>query len=118
MSERDFLRGNAKARAAYAAIRRVVDDLDGVETRVSRSQIGFYRKHPFASVWKPGQYLEGERPPLVLTVFLRRRDTSSRWKEVVEPQPGRFTHHIELNAGDDIDEEVRAWITEAWREAA
>jgi hypothetical protein len=118
MSEREFFRGNAKARAVYRAIRRVTDDLGGVEMRVSKSQIGFCRKHPFASVWKPGQYLEGERPPLVLTIFLRRRVTSGRWKEVVEPQPGRFTHHMELSAAADVDDEVRGWIIEAWREAA
>ena len=118
MSEREFFQGNTKARAVYRIIKRVAQGLSGVETRVSKSQIGFYRKHPFASVWKPGQYLEGDRPPLVLTIFLHRRDTSGRWKEVVEPQPGRFTHHVELNAAVDVDDEIREWITEAWREAA
>jgi hypothetical protein len=118
MSEREFFRGNAKARAVYRAVRRITEDLDDSELRVSKSQIGFYRKHPFASVWKPGQYLKGDRPPLVLTIFLRRRDTSDRWKEVVEPQPGRFTHHLELGAAADVDDEVRGWIIEAWREAA
>lgn len=118
MSENEFFRGNAKAREVYCAIRRVTEDLDDVKTRVSKSQIGFYRNHPFASVWKPGQYLDGKRPPLVLTIFLRRRDTSGRWKEVVEPQPGRFTHHMELSAPADVDDEVRGLIVEAWREAA
>lgn len=118
MSEREFFQGNAKARAVYRAVKRVTDDMGGVKTRVSKSQIGFYRKHPSASVWRPGQYLEGERPPLVLTIFLRRRDTSSRWKQVVEPHPGRFTHHIELGAATEVDDEIRGWIVEAWGEAA
>jgi hypothetical protein len=118
MSESEFFRGNAKARAVYRAIRRVTDTLGDVETRLSKSQIGFYRQHPFASVWKPGQYLGGERPPLVLSIYLHRRDTSGRWKEVVEPQTGRFTHHMELSAATDVDDEVRGWITEAWGEAA
>jgi len=118
MRVREFFRGDNKARAVYRAIRRIADDLDGVKTRASKSQIGFYRKHAFASVWKPGQYLNGERPPLVLTVFLRQRNASIRWKEVVEPQPGRFTHHVELNVAADVDDEVQEWITEAWREAA
>ena len=54
---------------------------------------------------------------LVLTIFLRRRDASPRWKEIVEPVAGRFTHHLELNDTADIDEEVRDWLREAWEAA-
>ena len=52
--------------------------------------------------------------PLVLTLSLGRRDNSPRWKEVVEPKAGRFTHHLELRSEDEIDGEVRSWIREAW----
>jgi hypothetical protein len=62
--------------------------------------------------------LRGEHSPLVLSVFLRRRDESPRWKEVVEPKPGWFTHHAELRSAKDVDHEVGEWIIEAWREAA
>jgi hypothetical protein len=55
---------------------------------------------------------------LVLSVFLRRRHGSPRWKEVVEPKPGRFTHHVELGAAKEVDNEVRGWLSEAWRDAA
>jgi hypothetical protein len=118
VSEREFFRNNAEARGIYRAIRRITDDLAGVRTRVSKSQIGFYRERGFASVWIPSQYLEGKRPPLVLTLFLPQRIRSHRWKEVSEPKPGRFTHHMELSSAADVDEEVRGWIIDAWREAA
>lgn len=118
MDEVEFFQGHGEAHSIYRAIREVVDNLASVETRVSKSQIGFYRKHPFASVWRPVQYLRGERPPLVLTVFLRRRDMSPRWKQVVEPKRGRFTHHVELRSVADVDHEVRKWLADAWREAA
>ncbi len=39
------------------------------------------------------------------------------WTQVVEPAPGRFTHHLELRSPADIDEEVRSWLEEAWTEA-
>ena len=52
--------------------------------------------------------------PLVLTVALRHLDTSPRWKEVVEPAPGRFTHHLELRSPDQVDAEVRDRLAEAW----
>ena len=56
--------------------------------------------------------------PLVLTLALRRRDPSPRWKAVVEPAPGRFTHHLEMYAVDQIDEQVQIWLREAWEGAA
>ena len=32
--------------------------------------------------------------------------------------PGRFTHHLELHASEDSDDEVQKWVWIAWREAA
>jgi hypothetical protein len=65
----------------------------------------------------PDRYLGAGHAPLVLSVALRRRDASSRWKEVVEPAPGRFMHHLELRELADIDDEARAWLAEAWEAA-
>ena len=50
----------------------------------------------------------------MLSVGLERRDESPRWKQVVEVRPGRFMHHLELRSADEIDDEVRAWLREAW----
>ena len=61
--------------------------------------------------------MRGNTAPLVLTIFLPRHDTSRRWKEVVEPAPARFTHHLELTDAADLDEEVRGWLREAWQAA-
>jgi hypothetical protein len=66
----------------------------------------------------PGVYLGTGHAPLVLTVALRRRDPSPRWEQVVEPAPSRFTHHLELRSPGEIDDEVRAWLAEAWQGAA
>jgi len=65
----------------------------------------------------PGQYLRRSAPPLVISLSLRRRDDSPRWKEIVEPYPGRFMHHMELSTAADVDEELRALIAEAWEAA-
>lgn len=72
----------------------------------------------FAFVWMPEMYLGRGDVPLVLTIGLRRRDGSPRWKQVVEPAPGRFTHHLELHSDADIDDELRRWLQEAWESAA
>ena len=84
--------------------------------RVSKSQASFYRKHPFGVTWRPSQSLGREGAPLVLSVYLKRRDDSSRWKEVVEPARGHFTHHLEPPA--DVDEYIRGRLAEAWGAAA
>jgi hypothetical protein len=86
--------------------------------RVSRSQTGFYRRRPFAATWVPAQYLQGDHAPLVLSVYLRRRDGSKRWKQVVEPAKGRFTHHIELHQVSDVDDFIVRRLAEAWAGAA
>ncbi|MBN1661408.1 MAG: hypothetical protein JXA93_23655 [Anaerolineae bacterium] len=86
--------------------------------RVSKSQIAFRRRRSFAWVWRPGQYLKGEVAPLVLTLSLPQRDASPRWKEVVEPAPGKFTHHLELYDVVDVDDQVRRWLRYAWEGAA
>jgi hypothetical protein len=66
----------------------------------------------------PDRYLRSGHAPLVLTLSFRHRDPSPRWKEIVEPAPGRFTHHLELHSVDEIDDEVGAWLREAWASAA
>lgn len=118
MEVNDFLGSDVAAQAIFRAVDAAVTARCApADRRVSKSQIGFYRTHPFAAVWRPGQYLGGDRPPLVLSVFLRRRDASPRWKEVVEPAPGRFTHHLELHLPREVDDEVAAWLEEAWASA-
>jgi hypothetical protein len=62
-------------------------------------------------------YLHGNTAPLVLSVALRRRDESPRWKEIVEPAPGRFMHHLALYSPAEIDGAVLRWLQEAWEQA-
>ena len=113
-----FFAGQPQSRALFDALRSAVEFLGGVELRVSKSQVAFRRVTIFASAWIPAQYLRGSGlAPLVLTVALRQRDSSPRWKQIVEPAPGRFTHHLELRAPEEIDAEVRGWIAQAWHAA-
>ncbi|MHC1784191.1 MAG: DUF5655 domain-containing protein [Anaerolineaceae bacterium] len=88
------------------------------EIRVSKSQIVFRRKKDFAWVWIPGRYLKGKNlAPLVLSLNYPSRDSSNRWKEIVEPYPGRFMHHLEIFIEPEINDEVCAWLKRAWETA-
>jgi len=113
----EFFAGNEASRRIFDRVRQAVDAIGPAELRVTRSQVAFRRDTGFAYVWIPGMYLSGADVPLVLTVGLRRRDESSRWKQVVEPSPGRFTHHLELHSSDEVDNEVVGWLREAWESA-
>jgi hypothetical protein len=98
-----------------AAVRRAVAAVGPAAERTTRSQVAFRRgTRTVAAAWAPAQYL-GHGAPLVLSVVLHRRDRSPRWKEVVEPRPGRFMHHLEVHGPDDLDAEVQGWLAEAWR---
>lgn len=105
------------SREIFEAVRSTVESQGPVEIRATKSQVAFRTRLAFAWVWIPAQYLHGDVAPLVLTVDLRRHDQSPRWKEVVEPRSGRFTHHLELRSTDDLDGEVLRWLREA-REGA
>ncbi len=107
------------SRELFAAVRSAVESVGPAEVRATKSQVAFRRRAAFAWTWVPAQYLAGHRDlaPLVLAIGLRRHDESPRWKSVVEPQPGRFTHHLELRGADDLDAQVLDWLREAWEQA-
>ena len=110
-------RGDQQAHELCLAVLDAVKALGPVEVRTGKSQVAFRRRRSFAAVWRPGQYLRGRTAPLVLTIYLPFRDPSPRWKEVVEPAEGRFTHHLELWQQADVDDEVTRWLRRAWEAA-
>ncbi|MGE3960206.1 MAG: DUF5655 domain-containing protein [Dehalococcoidia bacterium] len=109
-----FFAGRATARELFEALRMIVDRLGEHEVRVTRSQVAFSRTRGFAWAWTPDRYLRGETAPLVLSVALDRRAVSTRWKEAIEPTPGRWMHHLELRTLEDLDDEVVGWLREAY----
>ena len=112
-----FFSGYDESRRIFDALRAAIEALGSAEVRVTRSQVAFRRRKAFAWAWVPDRYLGGGHAPLVLTLSFDRRDPSPRWKQIVEPAPGRFTHHLELWSETDIDEEVRGWLRAAWEAA-
>lgn len=113
----EFFVGHEASRPIFEALREAIEELGPAEVRVTKSQVAFHGKKAFAWAWVPDRYLRGQHAPLVLTLSFRYRDPSPRRKEIVEPQPGRFTHHLEFCAAADIDEEVVVWLQAAWEAA-
>ena len=114
----EFFAGWEESRHLFDALRRAAEAAGAVEIEVAKSQVAFRRGRAFAWAWVPDRYLQGSHAPLVLTLSFRHRHSSPRWKQIVEPAPGRFTHHLELRSCAEVDDEVRAWLHEAWASAA
>ena len=114
----EFFNGREAARHIFDVLSAAIAVLGPAEVRVTKSQVAFRRSKAFAWAWVPGMYLRGRGAPLVLTLSFPERSASPRWKQIVEPAPGRFTHHLELWSEADVDAEVRGWLREAWEAAA
>jgi hypothetical protein len=118
MTLEEIFRQRPQARAIHEAVCAAVAKIGPSKTRTSKSQVGFYRGRSFAATWIPEKYLKNDRlAPLVLSIYLPRCDRSNRWKEVVEPSRGRFTHHVELRHVSDVDDFIERRLAEAWAEA-
>jgi hypothetical protein len=110
----EFFSGYGESRRIFDALHDAIAALGPVEVRVTKSQVAFRRRKAFAWAWVPEKYLRRALAPLVLTLSFPKRNRSPRWKQIVEPAPGRFTHHLELRAASEIDPKVRLWLREAW----
>jgi len=114
----DYFAGQDESLRIFEALHSEVDALGSSRIHITKSQVAFRQRRAFAWAWMPGAYLRGKQAPLVLTLALRHRSPSPRWKQIVEPAPGRFTHHMALYSSAEIDDEMRAWLQEAWADAS
>ena len=106
MSLDEFFPGREESRRVFDTLHAAIDALGPTEVRATKSQVAFRKNKAFAWAWVPDRYLRGGHTPLVLTMSFDKRDDSRRWNEIVEPAPGRLTHHLGLYTESEIDGEV------------
>lgn len=99
---------------------RAAAELPAYQVRVQKTQITYSNRYLFAcaSFLKVRKAKERPNPYLVITVGLNRRLESPRVDAAVEPYPGRWTHHITVASPEEIDDELMAWVQEAYAFAA
>lgn len=97
-------------------VERIVAGFPSSTMRATKSQVAFRGRRGFAYVWWPGRYVRSD-VPAVLSIALPWRIASQRFKEVVNPAPGVWMHHLELRSLADLDDEVAGWLAEARKEA-
>lgn len=111
-----FFDGSPDGLRLYEAVKQAVGDVGEASVRVTKSQIAFRRRKGFLYLWRPGQYVTSD-VPAVLSVVLPHEVTSPRIKQVAHPSSTVWMHHIELHQIEEIDDEVRGWLAEAFHNA-
>ena len=84
--------------------------------KVQKTQITFSNRHVYACVSFLQVKKKAELPDsyFVLTLGLPYPVESGRVAVKTEPYPGRWTTHIVISKMSDLDEELFAWVVQAY----
>lgn len=100
-------------RQLFAAMDSAFPD---ASVKVQKSQISFYCPKLFAAASIPvHRKKDWPRECLLVTFGLERQLPSPRIAVAVEPYPNRWTHHVVVSRPEEIDEELLAWLTQAFQ---
>ena len=85
--------------------------------KVQKSQISYYNRHLYACVSFLKVKKKAKLPDddFVLTLGLPAPPESDRVAAKTEPYPGRWTMHFVISSPSDSDEELFAWIEQAYQ---
>ena len=112
----DLFDGFPRGLAVCRAVEQAVATIGDATVVVSKSQVAFRRRRGFAYVWRPGQYVDSD-VSAVLSLALPHEVVSDRFKEVVHPSSQVWMHHLELDDAAQVDDQVHAWLQEAYAAA-
>ena len=113
----EFFAGSPLGRELFAAVAQAIEDIGPATIRVTKRQVSFRHRRGFAWVWRPGRYVRSD-VPAVLSFALPAPLASARLKQIVNPSPRVWMHHLELRSTGEVDDEVRGWRAQAWAAAA
>ncbi len=92
---------------------QLLAEIPDAQIKVQKTQITFRVRRGFAAVsflpvrkGRPADYI-------TVTFGLDHPAASPRIDGLVEPYPGRWTHHVLIASPEEIDSELMAWLREA-----
>ncbi len=112
-----FFDGRPLELALYEAFfRRMEAAFPEASVRVQKTQITFSNRRVFACVsfLRVKKKAELPEPYFVLTLGLSYPLASARAAAKTEPYPGRWTTHIVVGAAAELDDELFAWLAQAY----
>lgn len=116
-----FFNRHPEAIPLYRAFEeRLLSELEGVVIQPQKSQITLKNRRVFGAVSFLLARKAKDRPDpyITVTLGLNRRESSPRVDQASEPYPGRWTHHLVIGSVEEIDDELMAWVREAYDFAA
>jgi hypothetical protein len=108
LSEGDFFRRREAQRPLYHAFRALVERIGPISVNINKTRISFQGRARFASVNRV------TRDGLACHIWLKRRIENPRFTRVEFLPPGDWVHHFKLADSAELDEEVAAWLVEAY----
>ena len=105
------------ALALFAALEeKIMERFPEVKKRVQKTQITYYQRHVFACVSFARVKRKAELPEtwLTLTLGLPYPLESERVAVKTEAYPGRWTTHFVIGSEEELDEELLAWLDQAY----
>ena len=112
-----FFKEHSAALPVYEAFaRKLAGALPDSNVRVQKTQITFSNRHVYACVSFLRVKKKAELPDsfFVLTLGLPYALESERVAVKTEPYPGRWTTHFVISRLSDLDEELFAWVRQAY----
>ena len=95
-------------RALYDAVLAVVEGIGPVRVLPEKTRIAFQARMSFAQVTPRRRWLDGH-------VVLARRLESPRFRRIDSLSARNHVHAFRLHGLDDVDDELRAWLAEAYQ---
>ncbi len=117
LDPKQFFAGAPVGWQVFQALAAAVDLMGEHEVRTGHSQVSFRRRKTFLLLWRPGQYVRSD-VPVVVSIPLGHRLASRRFKEVTQVGAHAWMHHLEVRRVEEVDDEVLAWVGQAYDGAA
>jgi hypothetical protein len=94
--------------ALFERFRELVERCGPVEVLAEKTRIAFHVRMSFAAVTLGRAWLDGH-------VVLARRYEHPRFRRIESFSPRNHLHRFRITSLDELDDEVAAWIAEAYR---
>jgi Domain of unknown function (DUF5655) len=102
-----FARADAEVRQVFDAVVASTTPLGPFDILAEKTRIAFHARMSFAAFTVRRHWLDGH-------VVLAREVSSPRFRRVEVYSPANVLHAFRLTQRDEVDDEVRAWLAEAY----
>jgi uncharacterized protein DUF5655 len=106
--DRHFAGKDPAVRQTFDAVLAAVDPLGPVTVLAESTRIALHVRMSFATFVPRRRWLDGH-------VVLARRLEHPRFRRIEEYSRGNVLHAFRLHGPNDVDDDVRAWLSEAYR---